>query len=662
MKKILFLILLFYSLIGKGQWQQTNGPLGCENGRFFKIDSSLYLTSFHSGYFVSNDKGNTWEFGNLMFQGAQIDFIAANNTFLFLCSQDSGIYRSPDQGLTWTKIVSNLPFTYYSFKGMVANDTLLGVSFYNSIYYSLDNGNSWILSTNSFSGPLTQSVNKYMVAAGPGTYTSYDMISWTTPGQSSISGSFLESQDSLVATGSWGGGLYLSRDLSTTWTRINLPGDSMISGISIVQDTIAVAGYNGVYTSFDRGYTWLCDTMMEHAALDIHYQYNAVLISSYKQIFKRSDNVWSLSNIGLVGSWADQMYSFGNNLYVRNRNEIQMTSDHGNTWQDCDSIVLNSDRIFRTDSLILAFYFNKVFRSENSGSTWQVNFPATGHVSHVAANGTKIYLSTDTGPYYSIDRGVTWVSLQGNLPASNQNAFTIYAEDNFLLLSTQYGFYRSVNNGVNWTQVGMSFGYMGYVMKVVRSGLYLVAAAQGIQGGLMRSSNNGVSWYNITPSASSSYYGDITAIGNSIVAINHFVGCFVSNNNGSNWMMDNTGLIYYRLHGIEVMDDNFYLSTYGHGVFKRSFADLNVVNVNEIYKIQEAEWSIFPNPSNSEEINIRSEKGIKKIEVFSVNGMKLISKNVDCVEHTIFIRESGVYFVVITRDDIVSTKKLVVIK
>jgi hypothetical protein len=180
----------------------------------------------------------------------------------------------------------------------------------------------------------------------------------------------------------------------------------------------------------------------------------------------------------------------------------------------------------------------------------------------------------------------------------------------------------------------------------------------------MRSGDDGFSWQIVSPAASSSYYTDVAAVGSTLVALNHFVGCFISHDHGGSWVMDNSGLLFYRLLNVSVMGDAFYLTTYGHGVFRRSFANLGIVGFDD-KDLTLHTLNLYPNPGRSGEFHVDSDKTIKRIEVFSMEGKKILVKDYDdeLSDRQIKIDLPGVYIVAVTNKDLsVASKKAVVLK
>jgi len=118
----------------------------------------IYVSNEY-GIYRSTDKGITWESTNYSDKGAR--YIGMNtNNFMFFANNTAswyGIYRSTDFGLTWTRktLLGAMTLVYLRDGSILAGcyDPGLGES---GIFKTTDNGNNWI-NTNTFTGISTPS-------------------------------------------------------------------------------------------------------------------------------------------------------------------------------------------------------------------------------------------------------------------------------------------------------------------------------------------------------------------------------------------------------------------------------------------------------------------------------------------------------------------------
>ena len=105
MKKIyILMIAILLGGIAKGQWQQCTSPSFQVNSLAVK-DTNLFLATYNSGVYISQDYGVTWLSRNNGLVNNGISHFAVNENY-FLATQNHGILNSitsssNDNGLTW---------------------------------------------------------------------------------------------------------------------------------------------------------------------------------------------------------------------------------------------------------------------------------------------------------------------------------------------------------------------------------------------------------------------------------------------------------------------------------------------------------------------------------------------------------------------------------
>jgi photosystem II stability/assembly factor-like uncharacterized protein len=106
----------------------------------FVSGADIFAGTQQDGLFRSTDRGLSWTKTNLP---ASIVFsFAANDESLFVGLFD-GIYRSTDQGRSWTKADAGLPPEVNARALAISGSHLLAGTFAGRIYRSTDQGQSW---------------------------------------------------------------------------------------------------------------------------------------------------------------------------------------------------------------------------------------------------------------------------------------------------------------------------------------------------------------------------------------------------------------------------------------------------------------------------------------------------------------------------------------
>ena len=216
------------------------------------------------GIHFSSDFGATWTLKSC--PAGYVRNIVVKDSIIFVNGDFDGVFKSIDNGSTWTSINSGIANPAQAWS-LMQNDSLLILgtsgSFSGdtaSIYISSDDGASWtkvfslgwydVFYSFAFSG------NEVFAGALPsGLYYSNDKgVNWTLQSGGNSKHIALTDTNLLRAGGS---GIFLSPDEGISWTNVL----SMYTGYSFASSgNLTFAGTsNGFYYSTDNGYTWIND-------------------------------------------------------------------------------------------------------------------------------------------------------------------------------------------------------------------------------------------------------------------------------------------------------------------------------------------------------------------------------------------------------------------
>ncbi len=161
-----------------------------------------------------------------------VDIKAANGR-LFICTAASGFYVSYDSGYNF--ISSNNGLENLNTRQLLIKDSMLVLGTNNSIYKSLDFGDSWILSSDGFptggthsnvEGIVCKGDSIFVATYGNGVYCSLnDCQDWFPINNGFIdlyrSCLFLHGDRLFTGTAYGGSGIYISDDAGQTWVQKN---------------------------------------------------------------------------------------------------------------------------------------------------------------------------------------------------------------------------------------------------------------------------------------------------------------------------------------------------------------------------------------------------------------------------------------------------------
>ena len=264
--KYLIICLLLFSRICYSQWIQTNGANNstvtgfAENNQGFFASYNARYDSV--GVIFTNDNGVNWFNVSTGLPARQIDVLFADGSNIFAAENDAGVYRSTDNGLSWT--VTGITVAYvYRFASIGTN--LFAGDANSGVYLSTDNGVSWTSINKGLTNTLIRTLfangtNLYAGTRGGGAFLSTDNgANWTSIlGLNKYVYSFANIGSNLFA-GTGNAGIFLSTDNGITWKAVNNGITSFYPVYSLVtsgSNLFAGTYGGGVYLSTDNGSNW----------------------------------------------------------------------------------------------------------------------------------------------------------------------------------------------------------------------------------------------------------------------------------------------------------------------------------------------------------------------------------------------------------------------
>ncbi|MBD0254983.1 MAG: hypothetical protein ICV83_04625, partial [Cytophagales bacterium] len=537
MRRILFLLSIFwgaYNPCATAQWKPTNGPYGGKVNCFLNVKTDgkevVYFGSDGAGVFRSSDNGLSWSVTrNGLPQTAKILSLAAKGDTLYAGTAGNGMYYSANRGEQWSLLESSSTDLVYGFGILemhpVSNALYVTIANTSSdIYRSVDHGKSWTYAGEGlppYTGLeeperlkyLKTDGSRYWILEGGRLYFSTDGLSWThskgLPQKVKVEGYAVRNNVVIASTEA---GVYYSNDGGASWVGSGVPAGTFIDIDHFVSagDTLLALTDAGLYLSVDKGTAWI-NVAGYISTYPLHY-------------FGKS----------------------GNAVLAATPSGVYRSTNNGATWEAVKELPADVSVIdfVSSDSGLLAVTSSGLYRSTDNGAGWAPPAGIAGNVSvsDFIRSGTRFLTVTSAGVYHSADNGATWSAVEG-MPAD----VSIYevrvvdfpgGKEGFLAL-TSSGVYRSVDNGAGWTAVrGMPAGTSA--ISFVSSGTVLLAiAASGFWpdqvSGIYRSTDEGATWK--PAKGIPARVTDITnlTISSTNVLVNTSSGVYRSVDNGAGW-------------------------------------------------------------------------------------------------------------------------------
>jgi uncharacterized protein (TIGR03437 family) len=497
-------------------WARTSGP---EGGRVyaFAIKGRTLFMSVFGGVYRSTDNGATWTPVNNGLTNLAISTLAVSGTTVFAGS-DGGVYRSTDNGSNWIQVNNGL--TNKGVPALAVSETALFAGTYDGgVYRTTDNGLNWTQVNNGLASTDVRAL----------------AVIGTT-----------------IFAGTNGGGVYRTTNNGANWTQANIGLTRSFIQVLMVSGTTLYAGTagGGVYRSTGNGANW---TEVNGSLLSTHVYALAVSGTTVFAgtvdggIYRTTDDGagWTQVNNGQPYLDVRALMVVGATIFAgTNGGGVYRSTNNGANWAQVNNGItrnfVNALEIGGT-TLFAGTTTGGVFRTVDNGVNWtQVNNGLTNlYVRSLAVVGTTIFAGTDGGVYRSTDNGDNWLQVNNGLTNSTVNALavsgtTLYAGTN------GGGIYRSTNDGANWTDIRPN-GVPNIVVFVLAvSGTTVFAGTGG--AGVYRTINNGASWTQINNGLTNLRVAALAANGTTIFAGTQFGGVHRSTDNGANWTPVNNGL------------------------------------------------------------------------------------------------------------------------
>ncbi|KAF0140012.1 MAG: hypothetical protein FD122_2773 [Stygiobacter sp.] len=282
MKKFIcssFFVFSMVALNAQSVWQETNITKEYIWSFATAPNGYIYAAGNSSGVYRSIDNGLTWTPSSAGFTELILKYVTAvtvnKNNIVFAGTFGGTVYKSIDYGLTWTLVNPSYNLGAINCIITLSNGDLLAGSDVIGVNYSSDNGVTWIQKNYGISNPKVKSLAQftngdlYAGTDSDGLYKSTNLaVTWTSIGFKTVSTkitSIVKDDLGTLFVTVWGqqslgnGGLFSSANEGVQWAKapVATSVQAFSSAITNSKGDIFISVFSdGVYRSTDHGKNW----------------------------------------------------------------------------------------------------------------------------------------------------------------------------------------------------------------------------------------------------------------------------------------------------------------------------------------------------------------------------------------------------------------------
>ncbi|WP_405382274.1 T9SS type A sorting domain-containing protein [Maribacter sp. LLG6340-A2] len=587
-KTFLFIFLFFYtSLLTYAQWQQSTELTGAFTRNIVKAGSSLFVTTKEGALHRSIDNGVTWsKVENGLPAGHHSYNLHSVNGVLYLQTDVSGtgLYRSADNGVTW--VATNINIIQGTIYDITSNNSTLYAASNNGIYISTDNGINWIYkpvdvvghaaySILYFEGKLLLGTDYILVSEDQGdTWTEID---FPGRGPNGIRHMMVHNNQLYIANNAklW----TLNADLETFNGPIYYNYGSIIN-LKSYNNELYVTGYGSYAFSADDGMNWtFVDEPNDQTVYDLIINEGKVLITGDQGLHSSENNgvSWTSSNTGLNAVVANELNTAGTTIttFVQFTGLLK-TSDAGNSWENINGnlptsvITGNTQDIFNIGNKIVAVTNRDIYRSTDNGLTYEITYVSDGLEQTgeaVYKDGVLVVITKKNQLIISTDDGATWSTRNlGDLEINNALSQIAIEGQNIAIASKSHKVLFTDDLGETWVERPEIFSSHINDIDIHKGKVYVLSGNR-----ISESSDNGATWsYKFSFLGARKYR--MFFINDLMYAIGNSIG--FADIGGSQFYDITKNLEGIFIRDILNVENEIYVSTNGHGIWKSTITDI----------------------------------------------------------------------------------------
>lgn len=413
-------------------WEKINGPLYPATPYSFLITSNgtQFMGTDNTGLFRSTDDGQTWDLKNSGLTGDRITSLAAalNGTiYAGMAAAIYGLSRSTDNGETWQNKIYDVEVQTIKINSL--GHIFVGTN--SGFYKSTNNGAIWSAYNN---GLLNLKIRAIEVVTDSTLYVATDQGIHKTTNEGY---NWIPKSEGIIPSGN-----YIATNSVFLWG-----------------DTLFVNTTDAVYYSTNFGEHWIQRASLSWPIYDLQIDSNYIFYlrqDLQKNLLRSFDYGITWDTVYTFPDWFMYFNIFNNRMYAGVYSEgLFVSSDSGNSFQDyfIYPFIPQDVSFFKIKDKnlwIAGTYSFGVFTSSDEGLTWDRKGPFKLGASHIQINSRdEIFVNCNNVVNKSTDNCNSWETIPPPAFANNLYYLALSYDDK-LYASYDNGFIVRLNNENSW--------------------------------------------------------------------------------------------------------------------------------------------------------------------------------------------------------------------
>lgn len=364
----------------------------------------------------------------------------------------------------------------------------------------------------------------------------------------------LRVNENLWYFGTFGGGLYRSTDIGSTWEFVDDSSTTATpKALAQIDGTLWLSSLlNGVSISTDNGYNWTTkiNGLGSRTAWGCYKVDGKVYVITSNGMFFTTDNGdnWTICSEATRELEIYSFLNFGSRFVIgTNSRGIYTSDDAGTTWTQSPTIgngIAVPGMLSKDGRIYAASSHGGMYISNDSGATWTLKSTGleTASLNNIVESNGRFFASSREGMYYSNDNCESWIRFSE--PELQKNNWFVESMGGSIIIGSQFeGLLISADNGASWTKWNDGLHNLNVNSFIEANGkTYTAMSIMGISS----TSDNGASW-NTVRDGLPNY--PVIALGknnNELIASVYGYGLYYSGSDGQNWVFrSDTSLLQY---------------------------------------------------------------------------------------------------------------------